>query len=79
MADKDIYCSYQLFCFTISSVSANSISYREACRNYSLVDLKIAEEITATKISQYGTTVMRTVNVGNKGSISAGFFYKGGT
>lgn len=30
------------------------------------------------KTSEYGTNVMKSVNVGNKGSINVGFFYKGG-
>ena len=32
----------------------------------------------STKTSQYGTTVMKTVNIGNKGSIDVGFFYAEG-
>jgi hypothetical protein len=34
--------------------------------------------VISTKTSQYGTTVMRSVNVGNQGSINVGFFYQGG-
>lgn len=34
--------------------------------------------IISTKTSQYGTTIMRNVNIGNKGSIGVGFFYEGG-
>lgn len=34
--------------------------------------------IISTKTSQYGTTVTRSVNIGNKGSINVGFFYQGG-
>ncbi len=34
--------------------------------------------VISTKTSQYGTTVMRSVNIGNKGSVNVGFFYQGG-
>lgn len=34
--------------------------------------------VVSTKTSQYGTTVMRSVNIGNQGSINVGFFYQGG-
>ncbi len=34
--------------------------------------------IVSTKTSQYGTTIMKSVNIGNKGSIDVGFFYAGG-
>jgi hypothetical protein len=34
--------------------------------------------VISTKTSQYGTTVMRSVNIGNQGSINVGFFYQGG-
>ena len=34
--------------------------------------------VVSTNSTQYGTTIMRSVNVGNKGSIDVGFFYKGG-
>jgi hypothetical protein len=34
--------------------------------------------VITTKTNQYGTTVMRNINIGNKGSINVGFFYKGG-
>lgn len=33
--------------------------------------------VISTKTSQYGTTVMRSVNIGNQGSINIGFFYQG--
>ena len=32
----------------------------------------------STKVTQYGTNVMKSVNVGGKGSIEVGFFYKAG-
>jgi hypothetical protein len=34
--------------------------------------------VISTKTSQYGTTVMRSVSIGNQGSINVGFFYQGG-
>jgi len=34
--------------------------------------------VISTKTSQYGTTVMRSINIGNRGSINVGFFYYGG-
>ena len=34
--------------------------------------------VISTKTSEFGTTIMRSVNVGNKGSIGVGFFYQGG-
>jgi hypothetical protein len=34
--------------------------------------------VISTKTTQYGTTVMRSVNIGNQGSINVGFFYQGG-
>jgi len=34
--------------------------------------------VISTKTTQYGTTIMRSVNVGDKGSIGVGFFYQGG-
>jgi RHS repeat-associated protein len=34
--------------------------------------------VISAKTSQYGTTVMRSVNIGNQGSINVGFFYQGG-
>ena len=33
--------------------------------------------VISTNTSQYGTTVMRSVNIGKKGSINVGFFYQG--
>ena len=30
----------------------------------------------STKVTEYGTNVMKSVNVGGKGSIEVGFFYK---
>ena len=34
--------------------------------------------VISTKTSQYGTTVIRSVNIGNQGSVNVGFFYQGG-
>mgnify|MGYP003576095244 CR=1 FL=1 len=34
--------------------------------------------VASTKTNEFGTSVMRTVNVGNKGSIDVGFFYEKG-
>ncbi|MBB5648930.1 hypothetical protein HDE70_005276 [Pedobacter cryoconitis] len=35
-------------------------------------------KIISTKTTEYGTTIMKSVNVGNNGSVGVGFFYKGG-
>jgi RHS repeat-associated protein len=35
-------------------------------------------KVISTKTSEFGTTVMKSVNIGDKGSIGVGFFYKGG-
>lgn len=34
--------------------------------------------VVSTKISEYGTAVTRSVNIGSKGAINVTFFYKGG-
>jgi len=34
--------------------------------------------IISSRTSQYGTTVMKSINIGNKGSNNVGFFYEGG-
>jgi RHS repeat-associated protein len=34
--------------------------------------------VTSTKTSQYGTTIMKSVNIGKQGSIDVAFFYEGG-
>jgi len=34
--------------------------------------------VVSTKTSQYGTTVTKSINVGNKGAINVSFFYEGG-
>lgn len=35
-------------------------------------------KIISTNTTQYGTTIMKRVNVGSNGSIDVGFFYQGG-
>jgi len=35
-------------------------------------------KVISTKTNNYGTTVTRSANIGNKGSVNVGFFYKGG-
>lgn len=35
-------------------------------------------KVISTKSTEYGTSIMKSVNVGDKGSIGVGFFYKGG-
>jgi hypothetical protein len=32
----------------------------------------------STKATEYGTTIMKSVNIGDKGSVGVGFFYEGG-
>ena len=34
--------------------------------------------VLSSSTTQYGTTIMRSINVGNNGSIGVGFFYPGG-
>ncbi|MHA3046234.1 DUF6443 domain-containing protein [Riemerella anatipestifer] len=34
--------------------------------------------IVSTKTTQYGTTVTKSINIGNKGALNVSFFYKGG-
>ncbi|WP_326981988.1 hypothetical protein VUJ46_17415 [Chryseobacterium sp. MYb264] len=34
--------------------------------------------VMSTKTSQYGTTVTKSINVGNNGALNVSFFYKGG-
>lgn len=34
--------------------------------------------VLSTKTNQFGTTVTRSINIGDKGAVNVGFFYKGG-
>lgn len=34
--------------------------------------------VISTKTTQYGTTVTRSIQIGDKGAINVGFFYQGG-
>ena len=34
--------------------------------------------VVSTQTTQYGVNVMKSINIGEKGSINVGFFYQGG-